>query len=1192
MSAAGGEEKILVSVRVRPLNEKEKTRNDRCDWECINNTTIICNAHNLSDKPSFTFDKVFGFECPTKQVYDDGAREVALCVLSGINSSIFAYGQTSSGKTYTMTGITGFAINDIFLYIDKHKQERKYTLKFSAMEIYNEAVRDLLCEDNNNPLRLLDDPERGTVVEKLKEETITDRNHLEELISICETQRKIGETSLNETSSRSHQILRLTIESSKREVSPESSAILAASVCFVDLAGSERASQTLSAGSRLKEGCHINRSLLTLGTVIRKLSKGKHGHIPYRDSKLTRILQNSLGGNARTAIICTMSPARSHLEQSKNTLLFATCAKEVTTNAQVNMVVSEKALVKQLQRELMRMENELKNLGLGSSSSSSSTSDEFHSLLKQKEEVIEKMEEQIQELKWQRDVAQSRVENLLKSATEYQSSSSSVDYSRRKSYDSTDFDEPRLLNNMVKSNLYSPDEDGFLLDDTTPRIPENGVSNKWEEMGQRTIQEPEDACKEVRCIEENSEKVIIQDTVDNIVEKKVESLSVENEAVESKEEDADSFLEKIDTEKSLYAKDEGQDELTITKLAEEFQETEQSTKKEDIGQNMSKDQPCVVEYKQNYKSSMEDEDEAKEDADSSLNAKLEAQDELTIEEVQETEQSVEKQRQSSKKEDMEQNLSKDNKQQYKSIIANDDEAVKSEKEDDVSSLSAELEAKDELTVHKFAQQVQETEEPVEKQRQSSKKEDMEQNLSKDQSCLEDKQHYESLKADENEAIELEKEDDSSSLSAKLGAKDELTIKKLAAMGQNLWPMANEIEAMESEKEDADSSFKTIDTEMTLSAKHEAEVELTLNKLEEAHETNQYVEKEETNPSLSPKKEDTQQSGQHVQVHGGSDQDETTYEALKNKVKEMQKTIEYFMSMHSAEENQSPSFNTISVNTSPGDSLKMMRRSRSCRENLLFTKAVAAAASGRFTFNTSNNASFDLDNTLSTDAQSTKDSDTETSGGSFHEFMAGLKQMAMQHHSRHESETEAEKTKPERDTKAEFERQQSQIIELWGVCNVPLVHRTYFFLLFKGDPSDFVYMEVELRRLSFLKDSQEIVRKQSAKTLGREREWLAKQIPKKFGRKEREGVYKKWGVELSSKQRSMQVTHKAWTKTKDVDHCKESASLVATLVGFDESNMTPKEMFGLSFSPTTTLDVKSSGWSFSNSFSRISLTGGL
>ncbi|CAH8382889.1 unnamed protein product [Eruca vesicaria subsp. sativa] len=1140
MSAGGGgEEKILVSVRVRPLNEKEKTRNDRCDWECINNTTIICNAHNLSDKPSFTFDKVFGFECPTKQVYDDGAKEVALCVLSGINSSIFAYGQTSSGKTYTMTGITGFAINDIFLYIDKHKQERKFTLKFSAMEIYNEAVRDLLCEDNSNPLRLLDDPERGTVVEKLKEETITDRNHLQELISICETQRKIGETSLNETSSRSHQILRLTIESSKRETSPDSSAILAASVCFVDLAGSERASQTLSAGSRLKEGCHINRSLLTLGTVIRKLSKGKHGHIPYRDSKLTRILQNSLGGNARTAIICTMSPARSHLEQSRNTLLFATCAKEVTTNAQVNMVVSEKALVKQLQRELMRMENELKNLGLGSSSST--TPDEFHSLLKQKEELIVKMEEQIQELKWQRDVAQSRVENLLKSAAEERSSSSSIDYSRRRSYDSTDFDEPRVVNNLVKSNLYSPDEDGFLLDDTTPRIPENGLSENWEEMAQRTIQEPDDACKEVRCIEENSEKVIVQDTLDNIVEKKVESLSDENEFMESKKEDDVSFLENIDAEKSLYAKDVAQDELTINNLSAESQVTEQSPKKEDMEQNMPEDQPCVVENKQNYK---------------------------------------------------------------KTSVANEDEEdMESEKENDNASLNAKIEAQDELTISKLVEEVKETEQPVEKQ-------DMEQNLSKDQSCMEDEQHYESLMANDNEAREVEKEDADSSLSAKLEAKDELTIhnseeateqsvekqrkslEKQDNLGQNLWPMVNENEAMESEKEDADSSLKKIDTELSFSAKPESKDELVINKLEEANETKQYVEKEETKPSLSPEKEDTQQSGQQVQVHGGSDQDdETTYEALKNKVKEMQKTIEYFMSMHSAEENQSPSFNTISNKTSPGDSLKM-RRSRSCRENFLFSKAVAAAASGRFTFNTSNNASFDLDNSaVSIDAQSTKDSDTETSGSSFHEFMAGLKQMAMQHHSRHESDIEAEKKKLE-STDVEFKRQQSQIIELWGVCNVPLVHRTYFFLLFKGDPSDFVYMEVELRRLTFLKDSPEMVRKQSAKTLGREREWLAKQIPKKFGRKEREEVYKKWGVELSSKQRSMQVTHKAWTNAKDIEHCKESASLVATLVGFDETNMTPKEMFGLSFSPTTTLNVKSSGWRLSNSFSRINLTGGL
>lgn len=131
---------------------------------------------------------------------------------------------------------------------------------------------------------------------------------------------------------------------------------------FIDLAGSERASQAMSAGARLKEGCHINRSLLTLGTVIRKLSKGRRqgAHINFRDSKLTRILQPCLGGNSRTAIICTLSPARSHVELTRNTLLFACCAKEVTTKARINVVMSDKALLKQLQRELARLETELR----------------------------------------------------------------------------------------------------------------------------------------------------------------------------------------------------------------------------------------------------------------------------------------------------------------------------------------------------------------------------------------------------------------------------------------------------------------------------------------------------------------------------------------------------------------------------------------------------------------------------------------------------------------------------------------------------------------------------------------------------------------------------------------------------------------------------------------------------------------
>ncbi|KAM7256422.1 hypothetical protein ACFE04_012163 [Oxalis oulophora] len=221
LGPCNGEEKICLSVRLRPLNSKETSRYDVVDWE----------------------------------------------------SSVFAYGQTSSGKTYTMSGITEYAVADIFDYTLKHK-EREFISKFFGMEIYNESVKDPLSTDSS-PRRLLDDPETGTVVERLTEETLRDWNYFKELLSVCQAQRQIGETALNEGSSRSHQILRLAIKSCAREFSgnDNKSSILAATVNFVDLAESEGASQSLSAGARLKEGCHINRSLLTLGTVVPTLAR-------------------------------------------------------------------------------------------------------------------------------------------------------------------------------------------------------------------------------------------------------------------------------------------------------------------------------------------------------------------------------------------------------------------------------------------------------------------------------------------------------------------------------------------------------------------------------------------------------------------------------------------------------------------------------------------------------------------------------------------------------------------------------------------------------------------------------------------------------------------------------------------------------------------------------------------------------
>ncbi|KAG8057512.1 hypothetical protein GUJ93_ZPchr0002g24863 [Zizania palustris] len=484
-------ERIVVSVRMRPVNAREAERGDGSDWECTGPTTLMFRGaipERAMFPASYTYDRVFSHECNTRQVYDEGARQVALSVLSGINSSIFAYGQTSSGKTYTMVGITEYSMSDIYSYMDKHP-EREFILKFSAMEIYNEAVRDLLSPDAT-PLRLLDDPEKGTVVEKLTEETLRDKGHLLELLAVCEAQRQIGETALNEASSRSHQILRLTVESSPKQfLGRGNSSTLLACVNFVDLAGSERASQTASAGMRLKEGSHINRSLLTLGKVIRQLSKGRNGHIPYRDSKLTRILQSSLGGNAMTAIICTMSPAHCHIEQSRNTLLFANCAKAVVTDAKVNVVMSDKALVKHLQRELARVENELRFLGSASCASHAE-------VLREKDELIKKLEEQLRELMEQKDTVQSQLDNVRKVASDEDIN----DHLARRWNRSSEF----LPRNMSEGEFSSSDtHDVDYLDQAMDEqsVPHWDPRSSYISDSIEESEVPEEPCKEVQCIE-------------------------------------------------------------------------------------------------------------------------------------------------------------------------------------------------------------------------------------------------------------------------------------------------------------------------------------------------------------------------------------------------------------------------------------------------------------------------------------------------------------------------------------------------------------------------------------------------------------------------------------------------------------------------------------------------------------------
>ena len=174
--------------------------------------------------------------------------------------------------------------------------------------------------------------------------------------------RHVGVTNMNERSSRSHTIMRMVLESRDRDPDNRSSysgAVRVSCLNLVDLAGSERVGHTGAEGIRLKEGGHINKSLLTLGNVIKKLSDGNDGHIPYRDSKLTRILQPSLGGNARTAIVCTVTPASLHVEETLSTLKFASRAKTITNKPEINEVVSEEALLKRYRKEIGSLKQQL-----------------------------------------------------------------------------------------------------------------------------------------------------------------------------------------------------------------------------------------------------------------------------------------------------------------------------------------------------------------------------------------------------------------------------------------------------------------------------------------------------------------------------------------------------------------------------------------------------------------------------------------------------------------------------------------------------------------------------------------------------------------------------------------------------------------------------------------------------------------
>ena len=312
---------------------------------------------------SYTLDQVYGPSSTTAELYEKSVQPVVLSSLEGYHGSVFAYGQTATGKTHTMTGtqaapgIVPLAIQDIFDYIQHGDQAaREYLIRFSYLEIYNEQILDLLS-DTTSSIRLLEGKE-GVVVRGLREEVVTTPTAIFELLKKGERRRQVGSTNMNKHSSRSHAIVRIWIES-KAVGAPPNGKTRASSLSLVDLAGSESVRLTGSTGDRKKEGQYINKSLMALGQVIYKLSEQQKSHIPYRDSKLTRLLQPSLSGNAQIVSICNISPSVSHLEESHNTLKFAMRAKKIKQRVVLNEVEDENTLLQEYKEEIEDLKQQL-----------------------------------------------------------------------------------------------------------------------------------------------------------------------------------------------------------------------------------------------------------------------------------------------------------------------------------------------------------------------------------------------------------------------------------------------------------------------------------------------------------------------------------------------------------------------------------------------------------------------------------------------------------------------------------------------------------------------------------------------------------------------------------------------------------------------------------------------------------------
>ncbi|XP_077055013.1 kinesin-like protein KIF1A isoform X9 [Siphateles boraxobius] len=385
---------VKVAVRVRPFNSREMGKESKCIIQMSGNTTTIINPKAPKENKSFNFDYSYWSHtspednnfASQQQVYRDIGEEMLLHAFEGYNVCIFAYGQTGAGKSYTMMGkqekdqlgIIPLLCEDLFTKFNDNNTDNNmsYSVEVSYMEIYCERVRDLLNPKNKGNLRVREHPLLGPYVEDLSKLAVTSYNDIQDLMDSGNKARTVAATNMNETSSRSHAVFNIIFTQKRHDSETDNTSEKVSKISLVDLAGSERADSTGAKGTRLKEGANINKSLTTLGKVISALAEVDSGlnknkkkkkvenFIPYRDSVLTWLLRENLGGNSRTAMVAALSPADINYDETLSTLRYADRAKQIRCNAVINEDPNNR-LVRELKEEVGRLKDLLYAQGLG-----------------------------------------------------------------------------------------------------------------------------------------------------------------------------------------------------------------------------------------------------------------------------------------------------------------------------------------------------------------------------------------------------------------------------------------------------------------------------------------------------------------------------------------------------------------------------------------------------------------------------------------------------------------------------------------------------------------------------------------------------------------------------------------------------------------------------------------------------------